>query len=235
MAETFAPNRIRELRKAKRLTLHQLADAVTARGRVQMHHTYLTKIENRQRRLTDDVRDEIAAVLEVDPGSLVLPSNGPLMKEVPLIRWSELTAALRGRFPPDVQHVGAATQSEHPIALRIPKHATMLLGPENRGAIGIVDLDDADVRDGWWIGQIDREVTLLLRDGGEWTDDLVEDEPKPNVPNGTVSVIGRLIGYHVSLEDSDGGEHVEVDAAEEDEKSDQEPDHDPAFLKKVRK
>lgn len=219
MAEVCAPkNRIRELRRQKGLTLQGLADAVMGRGRVQMHHTTLTKIENRQRRLTSEFRDEIAAVFGVEPDSLLTPE----------------TETVSDRSIPVVPLRSLSNRSGI-VGIRIPKAADESMLP--RGATAIVDLDDREPGDGWWAAIAGLKVTLLHCDKGVWSDVLKEGNPR--VKASVVEPLGRLIEYRVSLvgdtaeaEDEDVDEDIYEAAAvtEHDGKP-----HRPGFLEKASK
>lgn len=75
MTKTYAPNRIEELRRAAGLTLTQLAEKVEQVSGVKTSHQQMQRLEKRQRRLTADWAQRIAAALDVEPGDLMLSTE----------------------------------------------------------------------------------------------------------------------------------------------------------------
>ncbi|WP_174441986.1 helix-turn-helix domain-containing protein [Azospirillum brasilense] len=224
VTEDIPKNRIRVLRKKARMTAADLADAVG------MHVSMISKIETHQRKVMPDVADRIAEKLGVRPEELFsdsdvgsvqprVPSSGAV--SIPVVRWADLPVVMMGDTPEHVtRRVGVLSTSDRIVCLRIPRQATMLLGEGSTGADGIVDLRDREQRDGWWIGSVGREFTLLHRGKDGWTDAL--DEEAPTIPEAKVRLIGRLIEYRVSLDaDSDDEDdiHVEETIEEMDEQT----------------
>lgn len=229
-------NRIREVRKAKKLTAQALADAVAARGKIGMHLSNLTKLETHQRKLTDVALHEIAAVLEVDPSELLVVGEVPTLTGVPLLPWHALMSAAYGSLSDDSvdDRIAVFATSHKTVAVKVPKAPNPMIEP---GAIAVVDLNDREVGSGWWIGIAGRELTLLHRDDTGWTDALREGNP--GVKENAVQPLGRVLEYRVPLvgSDADAEEddiYVEVDAEEEDAKADPEPNHMPNWGRKKR-
>lgn len=63
------PNRIREWREARGLTLQELAAAINC------HHTYLGRIEKGERRLTDSMIAKVSKALKVPAGDIIKAEN----------------------------------------------------------------------------------------------------------------------------------------------------------------
>lgn len=230
-------NRIREVRKSKRMTAQALADAVAARGRIGMHLSNLTKLETHQRKLTDVALAEIAAVLEVDPSELLVVGEVPTLTGVPLLPWHALMSTAYGSISDESlveDRIAVFATSPKTVAVKVPKAPNPMIEP---GAIAVVDLNDREVGSGWWIGVAGRELTLLHRDDTGWTDALREGNP--GVKENAVQPLGRVLEYRVPLvgSDADAEEddiYVEVDAEEEDARADPEPDHMPNWGRKKR-
>lgn len=63
------PNRIREWREARELTLEELA------AQVGCHHTYLGRIEKGERRLTDAMIAKVSKALKVSANDIIKAEN----------------------------------------------------------------------------------------------------------------------------------------------------------------
>lgn len=224
-SEDIPKNRIRVLRKKAKLTAAELGDSVG------LHVSMISKIETHQRKVMPDVAERIAEKLGVSVDDLF--SNGDVgsmqgrvsaggLRSIPVVRWGDLPVILMGDTLDNVtRSVGIVSPSDRIICLRIPRQAIMILGEGSAGADGIVDLRDREVRNGWWIGSVGREFTLLRRDKDGWTDAL--NEETPNIPDLKVRLIGRLIEYRVKLDDADEDDddiHVEepIDGMDEQTK-----------------
>lgn len=203
MSDMIPPNRIRDVRKAKKLTLQQLADAVIARGKIPMQQATLTRIETRQKRISDEQLAEIAAVLGVDPDDLMMPEPEKAVGDVEIVPLRSL-ARRSGR-----------------VGIRIQKAAAEAMLPQ--GSIAVVDLDDTVPSDGWWAAIAGVKVGVLHCEDGIWTDALREGNPQ--VKADLVEPLGRIIEYRVSLV----GDTTEADDAEDDiyvEDTGEQPDED---------
>lgn len=240
MAEHIPGNRIREFRKQKKLTLQELADAIAARGRVAMHPTTLTKLENRQRTLTDKTLAEIAAALEVDPADLLMTEEEPTLVMAPLIRWRDLlSVAVGDPLDGKVDRIPVMTTSAKVIAVRLPNDVTMVVDSDLGTYVGIADLDDREIRDGWWIGGVASEITLLRREDGIWQDYMGEGEPF--VREGAVRpLIGRFTEFRISLEMEeakivDDDDDLYIVQPKPDKMASQDPNYNVAFTRKAKR
>lgn len=90
-AAPVLPNRIRELRKARDMTLQELG------AETGIHFTNLQKLETGGYELKGFQMERIAAALRVTPADLLLPEQGGLTAEERLLidTYRDLPAALR--------------------------------------------------------------------------------------------------------------------------------------------
>ncbi|QQN75027.1 helix-turn-helix domain-containing protein [Croceicoccus sp. YJ47] len=92
--EDEMPNRVRDLRKQREMTLVELAE------KIGMAHGHLAKIERGHRDLNQQWMERIGAALDVEPADLLHPRDGGLTEEErDLIRtYRAVPAALRAGF-----------------------------------------------------------------------------------------------------------------------------------------
>ncbi|AHE55521.1 LexA family protein [Sphingomonas sanxanigenens] len=133
------PNRIREIRNAKGLTMRDLAD------KMGVHFTTLAKIERSERRLSLEWMERIASALEVTPTELIEAPVKPQLRMVPLIG-SIPAGPLRLAVEDPMGMVPAVGGGPNAFALRVSGDSMdRVFGP---GAIVLIDPDDIALFDG---------------------------------------------------------------------------------------
>jgi repressor LexA len=147
MSDQIIPaNKVRQVRKAKRLTMDQLAEKVGAIRGQPMHLTTIAKIERSQRQLSGEMLAAIAQALDVPPEVLV--DNVPMtiaVRMVPLIgtiaagKWREAIMHPDGYVP-------APIRSGNAFALKPDGDSMDLVVGDD--AVIIVDPDQRDLLDG---------------------------------------------------------------------------------------
>lgn len=113
-----APNRVRELRKAKGMTLQELA------GRIGMAVSHLAKIERGLRDLNQQWMMRIAPHLGVEPADLLMPEEGGLTEDE-----RALIATLRG-LPAAMRSSYFALQASHAPYVGTPEIVPLHTEPE---------------------------------------------------------------------------------------------------------
>lgn len=172
LASRALPNRVREIRKSRGMTLDELAAAVTASGQ-QLHKSTLSKLESGDRRLTVAMAEAIARVLGVAAGDLSTPSDRALVLMVPVIGWESIPDALAGAELPvgDVVPV-IGTPSSRLVAIRLTRDD---VHPDWRSAlcldgVAVIRLGDEHAPHGVYLGQSGRVTGVVYHDGDRWQD-----------------------------------------------------------------
>lgn len=156
MNRIYAPNRIKELRKARGYTQERLAmamDAETTKGTV-------AKLETRQMALSVDYINAIARVLRVRPSELIEPSSGSY-REIPLLggvaagAWKEAVQAAD-----EAVAIPESLGGPNLFALRTDGDSMDQIVPD--GAIIVVNPEEIDLKPGkvYVLSNSDHETTF---------------------------------------------------------------------------
>lgn len=145
MARTYAPNRIREVRKARGMSQEELGAAMAA----DLTGSTVAKLEKGRMALSLDYLTEIAGILQVDVLDL-LPGDGPLVRTIPVIgmvaagAWQE-AIQVSGESIPIPPHV----EGRNLFALRPTGDSMDKLVPAgNEGGYVVVNPDDRELKHG---------------------------------------------------------------------------------------
>ena len=142
MTRLYAPNRIKELRKLRGLTQDEVAEGMsgeTTKGTI-------AKLETRRMALSADYILDIARVLSVPPGELLVPGE-PSLREVPV-----LGAVAAGQWRDAIEHadehiaIPATVHGTNLFALRIAGDSIDRIVPD--GGLVVVNPEDFELRDG---------------------------------------------------------------------------------------
>lgn len=142
MARIYAQNRIRELRKSRRLSMEALGLAMPS----QLTPSTIAKLETGQMALSLDYINEIANVLRVSPADIVVQNSVgvrviPVINHISTSAWKDALCDASDHVP-----VPASIVGENLFALR-PVGDSMDLVVEDGGFV-VVDPDQRQLIDG---------------------------------------------------------------------------------------
>lgn len=143
MARIYAPNRIREQRKRRGMTMEELGAAV----RPEVTLGTIAKLETGQMGLTLDYINEIARVLEVSPFDLIVGDRLQPVRFIPLVgeiaagNWAE-AVEISDEVIPVPEYVGGTRA----FALRPRGESMNRIVPD--GGFIVVDPDQIELLDG---------------------------------------------------------------------------------------
>lgn len=114
----YAPNRIRELRQKRGLSLEALGAAMPS----QLTPSTVSKLEKGHMALSADYILEIAEVMGVEPIEVLLEDRAQAARFVPLIPWGQTAEYVEGKFNNmEVVAIPAAIEGSQLFAIEVEK------------------------------------------------------------------------------------------------------------------
>ena len=185
-AADIPANKVRQVRKQKRLSMEQLAEKVSEALGKPTHFTTIAKIERSQRNLSGEMLAAIAQALDVPPEVLV--ESVPMQIAVRMVPLIGTIAA--GKWREAIQHpdgyIPAPIRSGTAFALKPEGDSMNLVVGED--AIIIVDPEQPDLYEGrmYAIMNVEGETTFK-----RYRSEPPRFEPVSSNPEHTVIPIGR--------------------------------------------